>query len=332
VVLVTLVSSGSALDHGVLGFLAIVTGELIGGIVFGLLIGYAGAYLMRRVALPSSGLYPLAVVAFAVLAYGGAATLHASGFAAVYVAAVILGNSDLPHRSVTRSFTQGSAWLAQIGLFIMLGQLVVPEELNGRDVIDALVIGVVLTLLARPLSVVACLVVSRLNVRDAAFVSWAGLRGAVPIVLSTIPLAAGVDDASRLFDIVFVFVVVFTLLTGPTLPDVARRLGVLMPEQPYDADIEAAPLDRVEADLLIVTVTKRSKLHGLEVGELRLPRNASVALVIREGTMTVPQWGTVLQRDDDLLVVTPRGCRDETEDRLRSLSRRGRLAQWLSGA
>jgi cell volume regulation protein A len=330
VLLVTLVSSGEALDHGVLGFLAIVTAELIGGVAFGALVGYFGAQLMRRVALPSSGLYPLAVLALAVLAYAGGAALHLSGFAAVYTAAVILGNSELPHRSVTRSFTQGSAWLAQIGLFIMLGQLAVLGRISWRDITDAVIIGLLLTLVARPLSILACLPVDRIRAREAGFLSWAGLRGAVPIVLATIPMAAAVDESTRLFDIVFVFVVVFTLLTGPALPWMARQLGVLLPEQPRDVDIEAAPLDHVAADLLIVTVTARSRLHGVEVGELRLPVGASVSLVVRDGNMRVPEGRTVLQRGDDLLVVTPRKCREQTEERLRAVSRNGRLAQWLS--
>jgi cell volume regulation protein A len=331
VLLVTLVSQGHVLDYGIGGFLALIIVELVGGVVVGFLVGRAGAFLMRRVALPVSGLYPLAVLALAVLAYGGAAVIHLSGFAAVYTAGVILGNSDLPHRSVTRSFSQGSAWLAQIGLFIMLGLLVQPSTLTLLDVVDAVVIGIVVTLVARPLSVLACAVVDPMKVREGGFLSWAGLRGAVPIVLSTIPLAEGVPESGRLFDIVFVFVVVFTLLTGPTLPAAARRLGVLLPEEPRDVDIEAAPLDRVAADLLIVTVTKRSLLHGVEISELRLPVGASVALVIRDEAMTVPEARMVLQHGDDLLVVTPRAKREETEDRLRSLSRMGRLAQWLSG-
>jgi cell volume regulation protein A len=330
VLLVSLVSTGAALDHGVLGFLGIVIAELVGGVAFGALVGLLGARLMRRAALPSSGLYPLAVLALAVLAYAGGAALHLSGFAAVYTAAVILGNSELPHRSVTRSFTQGAAWLAQIGLFIMLGQLAVLDRISVRDVVDALVIGLVLTLVARPLSILACIATDRMRWPEAAFISWAGLRGAVPIVLATIPLAADVGESTRLFDITFVFVVIFTLLTGPALPWIARLLGVLLPEQPRDVDIEAAPLDRVAADLLIVTVTKRSRLHGVEVGELRLPAGASVSLIVREGHMQVPVFGSVLQRGDDLLVVTPRKSREQTEERLRAVSRNGRLAQWLS--
>jgi cell volume regulation protein A len=329
VLLVTLVSTGAALDHGVLGFLGIVVYELVAGVALGLAVGFGGAWMMRRVALPSSGLYPLAVLTLTVLAYAGTVALHASGFAAVYTAALVLGNSELPHRAATRSFSEGVAWLAQIGLFVMLGLLVSPNRISGRDVLVAVLAGLVLTFVARPLSVLACALTSRLSLREQAFVSWAGLRGAVPIVLSTIPLAEAVPGSRQLFDIVFVLVVIFTLVTGPTLPWVAMRLGVTQADESRDIDVEAAPLERIAADLLQVNITDRSRLHGVEVGELRLPLGASVSLVVRNGQTLVPDDRTVLRHGDDLLVVTPRRLRDSTERRLHAVSDRGRLAQWL---
>lgn len=328
VLLVTLVSTGAALEHGVLGFVGIVVYELVGGVAGGLLVGFGGAWVMRRVALPASGLYPLAVLTLTVLAYAGCSFVHASGFAAVYTAALVLGNSELPHRAATRSFSEGVAWLAQIGLFVMLGLLVSPGRLSVDHVVTAVLAGLVLTFVARPLSVIACSWARRMSWREQAFVSWAGLRGAVPIVLATIPLAKGVDRASELFDIVFVMVVIYTLLTGPTLPWAARVLGVARRDEPRDLEVEAAPLDGIAADLLQISITSKSRLHGVEVSELRLPAGASVSLVVRDGHTFVPDERTVLRHADDLLVVTPRKRREETEDRLRALSRAGRLAHW----
>jgi cell volume regulation protein A len=164
---------------------------------------------------------------------------------------------------------------------------------------------------------------------ERAFVSWAGLRGAVPIVLTTIPLANAVDGAEELFDIVFVMVVIYTLLTGPTLPWVAKVLRVSPQGQLRDLDVEAAPLERIAADLLQITITSRSRLQGVEVGELRLPKGASVSLVVRDGQTVVPDLRTVLRAGDDLLVVTPRRVREKTENRLQAVSQRGRLAHWL---
>jgi cell volume regulation protein A len=330
VVLVTLVSTGAAADHGLAGMAGIIAFELVAGLGIGLVCGLGGAWALRRAALPSSGLYPLAVVTLTFLAYGVAAFLHASGFAAVYVAALVLGNSELPHRAATRSFAEGVAWLAQIGLFVMLGLLLSPGRIDLRTVGLALVAGLVLTVVARPLSVVVSSVVNPMPWREVSFLSWAGLRGAVPIVLTTIPLAEGVHGSTRLFDIVFVMVVVYTLVTGPTLPAVARFLGVARQSDPRGLELEAAPLERIAADLLQVAITPTSKMHGVEVGELRLPRGTSVSLVIRDGETLVPEHRTVLRHGDELLVVTPRRLRERTEARLRQVSEGGRLAQWLA--
>lgn len=328
VVLVVLVSSGAALEQGVPMMIGFIVVQLVGGVLVGLAVGFGGAWLMRRAALPASGLYPIAVLCLAILAYAGAAGLHTSGFAAVYVAALVLGNSELPHRAATRSFSEGVAWLAQIGLFVMLGLLLSPGRITLATLGLAVLAGLVLTLVARPLSVLVCAVIQPMPLRELAFISWAGLRGAVPIVFTTIALAAGVPGSERLFDIVFVMVVLFTLLTAPTLPIVAKLLRVARRSEPRGLEVEAAPLERIAADLLQVKITERSKLHGVEVSELRLPPGASVSLIIRDGDSLVPDGRTVLRQDDDLLVVTPRKLREATEERLRVVAQRGRLANW----
>ena len=158
------------------------------------------------------------------VAFAAAGSAHASGFIAAYLAAVVLANSGLPHRSATRSFAEGLGWLAQIGLFVLLGLLVDPSEL-AADVVPAIVVGLVLLLVARPLSVVASLVGFRVPWREQVFLSWAGLRGAVPIVLATFPIVAGVPDSSRLLNIVFMLVVVFTLVQGPACARSRTRWG-----------------------------------------------------------------------------------------------------------
>ena len=329
VVLVTLISTGALSEHSLAWNAGVVLYELLAGLVLGLVVGFAGAWVMRRAALPSSGLYPLAVMALCFLSYGAASVAHASGFAAVYVVALVLGNSELPHRAATRSFAEGLAWLAQIGLFVMLGLLLSPGRIDLHTIAYAVVAGLVLTFVARPVSVAVSALVQPLPLRELAFVSWAGLRGAVPIVLATIPLAEGTDDAEQLFDLVFVLVVVYTLLTGPTLPLAAKMLRVARRSEPRGLDIEAAPLERIAADLLQITIAPTSKMHGVEVGELRLPPGSSVSMIIRNGETLVPERRTVLKHGDDLLVVAPRRLRVRTEERLRQVSARGRLAQWL---
>ena len=323
---VLLTSSGSS--HGALEFVGLAIYELVAGLALGLLVGRAGGSLLRRVALPAIGLYPISVMTIAVLSYGGATALHASGFAAVYVAALVLGNSELPHRTSTRSFAEGFGWLAQIGLFIMLGLLASPDSFRLDHIVEGVVVGAVLTLVARPISVVACALPLRIAWREQVFLSLAGLRGAVPIVLATIPLAAGTPHATEVFDLVFVLVVVLTLVQAPALPTLAERLGVTV-ERPRDLDVEAAPLDRLAADLLQIHVTAKSRLHGVEIAELRLPPGTSVSLVVRGDESFTPTLQTAIKRGDDLLVVTRRADRDATERRLQAVSRDGRLAGWV---
>jgi NhaP-type Na+/H+ and K+/H+ antiporter len=301
--------------------------ELAVGAVLGFALGRVGAYALRRVALPASGLYPIAVLALTVGAYGATATLHASGFLATYVCALVLGNSPLPHRPATRGFAEGLAWLAQIGLFIMLGLLASPSTLPPQ-IVPALVYGFVLALVARPLSVLFSTPFFGLSWREKAFLSWAGLRGAVPIVLAAVTMAAGVHGSEDLFAQVFIIVVVFTALQGPALPWVARALRVTVSGSTREIDVEAAPLEELHADLLEVRIPADSRLDGVEIFELRLPVGAAITLIVRNGRSFVPEPTTRLQAGDALLVVATSAARRTAERRLRAVSRRGKLAGW----
>ena len=328
VLAVTLLSQTGA--HGTSPALIVgeVVWELAAGAAIGVAIGLLGTLFLRRVALPASGLYPVAVLALAVAAYGAADLARGSGFLAVYACGVLLGNTRLPHGPATRGFAEGVGWLAQIGLFVMLGLLASPARLPAQ-ILPALAVGLVLVLLARPVAVLAAMLPFRMPLRRQAFLSWAGLRGAVPIVLATIPLSTGVPGATRLFDQVFVIVVVFTLLQGPTLPLAARWLKVTAPAEPLEIAVEAAPLEELHADLLQAQVPDGSRLQGVEVFELRLPAQANLALIVRDGHGIVPGPTTVLRTGDRLLIVAPAAVREQTERRLRAVSRAGKLAGWF---
>jgi potassium/hydrogen antiporter len=304
--------------------------ELIVGALFGLLVGWASVGLLRRVALGSAGLYPLAIMSLAFISYaGGTVLLHVSGFAAVYVTSLVLGRADLPHRMATRSFVDGFAWLAQIGLFVMLGLLASPGRIRLNDVLLALVIGIAVTVVGRFAAVAISATPFRVPWNEQTFIAWAGLRGAVPIVLATIPLANHVPEATRVFDVVFVLVLLFTLLQGPSLPWLARRLKVLDDNASHEVDIDVAPLESLGADMLQVQIPIESRLAGVEIGELRLPNGVSVSLVIREKRAFVPERRTVLRAGDAVLVVAPNALREQTVRRLRAVSRAGRLAGWF---
>lgn len=329
---VILVVAFSALEHSpapwylLLGKIAL---QLAIGVVVGVVVGKLGETGLRQVALPQAGLYPIAVMALCVLAYAAGALAQGSGFLAVYIAALILGNARLPHRPAVRGFADGLAWVSQIGLFVLLGLLVAPGELLV-DFWPAIAVGLVLTFVARPLSVLLCLLPFRRPWQEHTLLSWAGLRGAVPIVLATIPMVAGVKDSDRIFNIVFVLVTVFTLVQGPTLPWLARKLK-LGGENTVDVEIESAPLERLRGHLLSVSIPESSRMHGVEVGELRLPPGAAVTLVVRDGRSFVPLPTTVLSRGDDLLVVATDPVRDAAERRLIAVGRGGKLAYWLGG-
>jgi cell volume regulation protein A len=304
--------------------------ELAAGGVIGGLFGLAGAWALRRAALPATGLYPLAALAVCVLAYSAGQLTHASGLLAVYVAALVLGNADLPHRGDVRSFAEGMGWLAQIGLFVLLGLFVSPPRLVDA-IVPALVAGVVLIVAARPLSVLAAAAPFRLPWREQAFLSWAGLRGAVPIVFALVAFIEGAPSGRALVDVVFVLVVGLTLLQGTTLPWVARRLQVSREAEPREISVDAAPLDALSADLLQIQVPVGSRLRGVYVRELRLPRGAMVSLVVRDGQGFTPTGDTRLRERDQLLVVTTAQARKAAEDRIRAVDQRGRLARWQAG-
>ncbi len=327
VVLVVLASSDAWAETTVLGGLGLVGYELLGGALLGAVVGRLGRELLVRAALPTSGLYPLATVALCLVAFAAGQALHLSGFLAVYLGALVLGNSAMPHRRAVLGFASSTALLAEAGLFVLLGLLASPERLLSA-VPEALLIGAAATFLARPLAVALCALPFRMPWREQVFLSWAGLRGAVPIVIATIPITEGIDGAERVLDTVFVLVVVYTLVQAPTLPWVGRRLRVVDPTRALETEIEVASLEQLRADLLQLRVGPTSRLHGVYLEELRLPRGAHVTLVVRDGRSLVPDSGTVFVRGDQLLIVTTGEARDEAEARLRAVARGGKLARW----
>ncbi|MFI1397478.1 potassium/proton antiporter [Streptomyces sp. NPDC020681] len=305
-----------------------ITLELAIGAGIGLAVGWLGAFGLRHVALPASGLYPIAVMAIAVVAYAAGAMAHGSGFLAVYLASMVLGNSRLPHAPANRGFAEGLGWIAQIGMFVLLGLLVTPHELVD-DFWPAVVVGLVLTMVARPVQVTVSLLPFSIPFREQVLMSWAGLRGAVPIIIATIPLVSDIEGSDRIFNVVFVLVVVYTLVQGPTLPWLAKALHLGDASEAADLGIESAPLERLRGHLLSVEIPEGSKMHGVEVAELRMPAGAAVTLVVRDGKSFVPLPTTVLRWGDELLVVATDPVRDAAERRLRAVGQGGKLADWL---
>ncbi|MET8147878.1 potassium/proton antiporter [Actinoplanes sp. NPDC049668] len=309
------------------GVLATLPYQLLAGVLVGAGVGTAAAWLLRRLTLPAGGLYSIAVFACGMFAFAAAGMAQSSGFLAAYLAALVLGNARLPHRQATLSLAQGLGGIAQVGLFVMLGLLASPADLPSA-VVPALLTGAALLLLARPACVWLTLLPSRVPLREQMFLSWAGLRGAVPIALATVPVMAGTPGSPAVVDIVLVLVVLFTVIQAPPLPWLTRRLGLTPPHVGSELQIETAPLGHLRTDVLHVTVPEGSKLHGTYLDELRLPQPAVAPLMIRDDVVFVPAADTRLRIGDDLLVLTTPPVREATERRLRAVSRTGRLAHW----
>lgn len=286
------------------------------GAGLGVLAGVLGRGLLNRASLGIDGLYPVLTLAVVLAAYSGTVLVGGSGFLAVYVCGLWLGNHELLHRASVVRFHDALAWLAQIGMFLVLGLLVFPAELP--DVAgEALLIAGVLVVLARPLATVLVLTPFRIPAREQAFVSWVGLRGATPIILATFPLVTGIPEAALLFDVVFFVVLTSVLLQGTTLNPVARLLDVAVPA----ADRRRAPLEAGEplpdgTALRDIDIPAGSFGDGRALVELRLPERALIVLVEREGSYIVPTGSTRLAAGDNVLLVADEVAYGEAVHRL----------------
>ncbi len=272
--------------------------HLVGGLVVGVAIGMAARVMLRRLHLPSASSYPVLALAIAGLSYGVATELGSSGFLAVYLTGLVLGRKRRLVRSLLH-FHEGLAAAAEAVLFLMLGLLVFPSRL--LDVIwPSLFVALALMIVARPVAVALCLPWFRFDRRELALVSWAGLRGAVPIVLATIPLTAGHPDGSLVFDVVFVTVLASLVIQASSVSWLVKRLGFA--EEVTFAHAEVAVLDTLIADLIELRLNPRSPVVGTQLRDHELPHGARVALVVRAAETFVPDGEMVLTAGDVLLL------------------------------
>ena len=312
VVLVSIVSSGSFDSGSWWQVPLLVVAELIGGALVGLAVGFAGRWLLPRLALPAVGLYPIAALALLIGAYGLADVVHSSGFLAVYVAAVIIGSAArLPHRRSIIGFADGLAWIAEIGLFFMLGALADVQSLP-QALPYALLAAAIILVIARPLAALVALAPFRLARSTIAFASIAGLRGAVPIVFAAIPLGLGVPGGQLIFDVTLIVVLILILVQVPLIRMAGTRLGVVTREEAVELELESAPLDGMSAQVLGIEVPDESHLVGTFVTELGLPDGAVVALIVRGDEALAPDVHTRVKAADRLLIVTTEEARAAT--------------------
>lgn len=279
------------------------------GSVVGIVFGFVAVRVVNRINLDAAGLYPVLVTAFAFLIFGLAVWLGGSGFLAVYLAGIVIGNNRLVFQRGILVFHDATAWLSQIIMFVVLGLLSFPSRLINVTW-QGLLIGAVLILVARPVTVFLCLLVSRFNFREKLFLSWVGLKGAVPITLATFPLLMNVENASLIFDVVFFVVVLSAVVQGWSLPVVARLLRVDVPPQSVPpVTLELSSLRHVEGDIVDYTVGEQSRAAGRLVRELSLPDGVVIALIARDEQIIPPQGNTQIRSGDHVVVVLRPGAR-----------------------
>lgn len=290
-------------DYGAFDVLVLFGEELIIGAVVGVVVGWLGAESLKRAKLGSAGLYPVASLAIGALAFGGADTLHGSGFLAVFLCGVVLSAKETPAQRTITTFHEGLAWVAQLGLFLTLGLLVEPSELPEVALAGTL-LAILSAVVARPAAVVIVLGRLKFSLRERLVLGWAGLRGGVPVVLGTFPVIAGVEGSTDMFNIVFFAVVVSTVLQGATFESFARWLGVTTNERALPAPLmETSAVRRLGAEVVQFEVRPDDAIVGLRVRDLQMPRDALLNLVVQNDTALPPRGSTVVTSGDELHIL-----------------------------
>ncbi|HEU5174597.1 MAG TPA: potassium/proton antiporter [Gemmatimonadaceae bacterium] len=269
----------------------------------GWLVGKVGVLALRRIRFPAGGLYPAFTLALAFVSYGAATLLHGSGFLAVFVAAVLLGNVRLPYRASLVRAHDTVAWLSQIVMFLILGLLVSPSRLMDVAAVG-LAIGLFVALIARPVVTTVLLAPFSYDRREIAYIGLVGLRGAVPIILATFPVLAKAPGAEMIFNVVFFIVVVMSIIPGTIVPWLTRTLGVESDEPPAPhavLEIESPALMR--GDLVSYYIDEELAVAGATIGEMPFPEGAAATLIVRGDELIAPKGSTVLMPGDHVYVL-----------------------------
>jgi potassium/hydrogen antiporter len=290
-------------DYGALDMLLLFVRQLGIGALAGLLIGWLAVQGLSRARLETLGLYPVATLATAALAFGAADSLDGSGFLAVYLAGLVLGSAPIPAKRTVTVFHEGLAWVAQIALFLTLGLLVFPSQL-GDFWLEGTALALVLVLLARPLAAALSTAFDPFSAADRVTLGWAGLRGAVPVVLAIFPVVEAIPDSRDFFNIVFFAVVISTLLQGTTFEPLARRLGVTTSEPALPRPLaETGTIRRLGAEIVEYPVAADDAIVGGVVRDLGLPRDALLSVIVRGDEAILPRGSTRIEAGDRLHVV-----------------------------
>jgi cell volume regulation protein A len=300
-------------DYGAADMAVLLALKLALGIAIGLAIGWLAVRILDRISLPTDGIYPVATIAIAALAYGLAEVAHGSGLLAVYLTALALGSARIPAKRTVVSFHEGLGWVSQIALFILLGLLIFPSEL-GDIAVKGIALSAVLIFVARPVAAFVATALAPLDVRERLMLGWAGLRGATPIWLATFPVVAGIRSGDEEFAIVFFVVVSSTLIQGASFEPLARRLGLTTDEPALPRRLfESGRIRELGGDVIAYRLPAGAAAAGHRVRELALPREALVNVIVRDGHAIPPRGSTELREGDELHILVRGELRDEVE-------------------
>ena len=290
-------------DYGLLDMVGLFAQQIGIGAAVGLGVGWLAVEGLRRTRLATAGLDPVATIAAAALAYGAADTLHGSGFLAVYIAGLTLGSAPIPAKNTVTNFHQGLAWVAQLTMFMVLGLLVFPSQL-GPVLLEGTALALVLVLVARPVAAMLATIGGGFNLRERSVLGWAGLRGAVPMVLATFPVIDHIPGSLEFFNIVFFAVIVSTLVQGTTFEPLAKRLGVTTNEPALPRPLtESGTIRRLGAEVVEYPVGAEDAVVGRRVRQLGLPREALLNVIVRGDQALPPRGSTVIESHDRLHVL-----------------------------
>jgi cell volume regulation protein A len=283
------------------------------GLLAGIIIGRLAVFVINRIDLEASGLYPVLSLGFAMLAFGVTEVIGASGLLAVYIMAVLMGNRPLTYKHSILRFNEGLAWMMQIVMFIMLGLLAFPEELLNYT-FQGILMALILMFIARPIGVFLTLIASKYDFKEKVFISWAGLRGSVPIVLATYPLVSDIDNGYLVFNVVFFIVLFSALLQGSTITPVARWLGFDEGETDTPAySVELLALGQTQNDIYGIELPSQSAHENVKIKDLDLPTDVLVIAIIRDDELITPNGDTAMHSEDFIYVMMPRKLRERTE-------------------
>lgn len=284
--------------------------KIIGQLAVGGLLGYLGGralvWIVNRTNLPNPSLYPVLMLCSILIIFTFTDMFQGNGYLAVYVAGVVAGNSRLSYRRETNTFMQGVTWLLQIVMFLTLGLLVNPAEMVNVWLV-AVAIGVFMMFVARPVAVFLCLHPFRVPTKAKLFLSWVGLRGAVPIIFATYPVIAGIEDADFLFNVVFVITLLSLSLQGTTMTALAHRLDLATDEPKTGNDFGIELPDELESQLSELTITDESLANGNRLQDMHFPNGTLVMMVKRGNSYIVPNGQLELQKGDILLTIARQG-------------------------